>query len=165
VEYVVERLAGTDRRSGRQIEPCDDARDLSREGRDRILECRPLILRRSNLRPGEDKALWILVHVKRLNVLVSGPLSGRVTLNSRTSVGMTSSPSGNGALASLFSIKNFPCAPEKSRITSNRSAGPMVRSGSGTGAGKNPPSVPIWTSTSPGQPSGSPLGVLSLSVR
>jgi hypothetical protein len=50
----------------------------------------------------------------------------------------------------------LPSAPLKSMMTSKRSATPIVRSFSRTGAGKNPPSVPIWLNAGPGRPFGVP---------
>ena len=60
--------------------------------------------------------------------LSSRLLSRLPTLNSMTLSGMTSSPSGNGAFASLVSTKFWPATSLKSMTTSKRSAMPIVRS-------------------------------------
>src|SRR5262249_51519045 len=230
-------------------EPGDEARHLTRQSLDRVLERRPLVGRRRHPGPGEDEAARVLLGIERLPIqdleldqrmwiggaspvglmirqistepargvsvtgsdhgalisamigfsnggaessslstrsrvatevrgsssgtdtsargieLLSRWLSRWFTLNSITLVGTTSSPSGNGAFASLLSTNDLPSAPLKSMMTSKRSATPIVRSSSRTGAGRKPPSAPIWMKLGPERPVSEPSARASFRVR
>jgi len=76
--------------------------------------------------------------------------SGRVTRNCINSYNcawceLTIMPHpGNGAEALFDKVTVLPSSPEKSTITSARSAGASNSFCNATGPGKKPPSVPIW---------------------
>ena len=113
---------------------------------------------RSRLRVCEFTATFIADGFSTCGmVVVSRDESGLETRNIMICVGTTSPPPGNGAGPSLVSTKNCPDLPVKSTIASKRSAGACSSVVSATGAGSNPPSVPITLNCGPAMPCGVPL--------